>query len=109
MPNTWVTDMTHYFDESGRLPSLPGPARNLADFFGAIVASMSSEPPGIAMSTLVRCRRRPGRKRCVGEILAVIEPARLHIEWECAVCGDNGLIHNWRGTLWDCSARGALQ
>lgn len=79
-PNTWVTDITHHLDESGQLPSLPGPVRNLANFFGAIVASMSSEPPGTPMSTLVRCRRRPGRTRCRGEILAVIEPEGLHVE-----------------------------
>ena len=109
MPDTWIIDMTQYLDASGRLPSLPGPVHKLAEFFGAIVASVSSESLGTPMSTLVRCRRHPGRKKCIGEILAVIERRRLRVEWECPVCGDNGVIHNWRGTVWDCSARGVLQ
>jgi hypothetical protein len=25
------------------------------------------------------------------------------IMWWCPVCGDNGYIHNWKGSLWDLS------
>jgi len=34
-----------------------------------------------------------------------LAPARAsgYIDWRCTICGDNGMIHGWEGTLWDRS------
>ena len=49
------------------------------------------------------CRRRPGRRRCPGEIHAGFAEDPREITWICPRCGDNGLIQGWRGTRWDRS------
>jgi hypothetical protein len=51
----------------------------------------------------LKCRRRPGRKPCPGEIETDFEPDTDTIVWWCPVCGENGYITNWQGTLWDCA------
>jgi hypothetical protein len=102
VPDTWITDLTHFL-EDGRLPAkLPAPARALANHLGSIVAAVTSADPDKPLG--VRCRRRPGRRRCPGEIEAFIEPDSNEIHWMCLTCGDNGLISNWENTLWDCSS-----
>jgi hypothetical protein len=60
--DTWITDLTHFLDEEGRIAPTKGPVRRLAEFFDSIVV-MGSHPEPIAPSKyMVRCRRRPGRK-----------------------------------------------
>jgi len=101
---TWITDITHFLDESGLLPpGLPAPARNLVKHFSAIISAASTSQPGVAAATGVKCRRRPNRRPCGGEIVAAIEPDSLEIVWQCPVCDDRGLIQNWQGTSWDLS------
>lgn len=51
--------------------------------------------------TNVPCRRSPGRRRCLGDIMADLDRTSGHISWQCPVCGDHGLIHGWEGTLWN--------
>ena len=101
MGDTWITDMTHYLDDTGRLGTMPGPALNIALFLGSIVAWVSTHASGDCGRTNVVCRRTPGRRRCVGEIVATLAPESARIMWRCPVCGDNGLIHGWEGTRWD--------
>ena len=79
---------------------LPGPARRLAEHVGAIVTSVADQPREVVAVTGVRCRRRPRRRSCPGEIRAVID-GESNIVWECPACGDNGVIHHWQGTPWD--------
>ncbi|MDQ6951028.1 MAG: hypothetical protein Q9M26_05130 [Mariprofundales bacterium] len=50
----------------------------------------------------LHCRRRPNHQPCPGEIAATIDPSDNHIYWECPICGDQGRIHHWEETLWDC-------
>lgn len=103
MPDTWITDITHYLDEHGAIAPRRGPARRLAEFFGAIVVAVTREPFQSATASTVRCRRRPGRKPCPGQIRAAITlDDRMDIVWECPSCGDNGRLSNWHGTMWDC-------
>ena len=99
--DTWVADMRHYLDEEGCLGDMPTPALNLALHFGAIVAWMTSHLPVKAEPTNVVCRRRPGRRRCRGEIYAGFGMDLQAIEWYCPECGDNGLIYGWEGSPWD--------
>jgi hypothetical protein len=97
---TWVSDLTHFIDETGGLHHLlMTPGRNLALHFTAIVAAATTtqargEPRDVA------CRRRPNRRPCTGTIRHRLWPDE-RITWECPVCGDNGVISNWQSTAWD--------
>ncbi len=102
MPNTWVTDMRHYLDESGAFATnLPGPALILANFQGAIAAWATSPAGHVSVRTNVVCRRRPSCRRCVGEIQAELVDGDQTVAWRCPVCGDNGVIRGWQDTIWD--------
>ena len=103
MGDTWVTDLRHYLDSEGNLGPLPGPAMNIALFLGAIVEWVTSEPLADPHRTNVRCRRSPGRVRCMGSILAGIEDDGTVLRWGCPLCGDKGTIRGWSGTPWDRS------
>jgi hypothetical protein len=108
MPDTWITDITCFLDESGRVAALPGPGRRLAEHFGAIIVSLANTVPETVTCTPVPCRRRPGRRPCPGRIQGVVN-SELNIRWQCPACGDNGLISRWQGTLWDSRRVGRLQ
>ena len=101
MGNTWITAMVHFLDAAGCMVDMPGPARNLANHLGAIVSAVTGQAPGPLRETSVRCRRRPGRRPCVGRIRAAVEVGSGEIAWHCPACDDNGIIHHWEGTLWD--------
>ena len=101
MPETWTTDLKHFLDEDGNLAFIPGPAFRLAEYFTAIVAMASHPDPDVPSSFLVRCRRRPGRKPCPGMIDCDLDFETEAVGWWCPVCGDNGYIYNWQGSLWD--------
>lgn len=99
MADTWITDLTHFL-EAGRLPQeLPGPALRLAECLGRIVAAVTGAEPDDSLG--VRCRRRPRRRPCQGEIEGYVVPESNAICWGCLVCGDNGLISDWENTMWD--------
>jgi hypothetical protein len=99
---TWVVDLRHYLDdETGDLADMPGPALNCALYFSSIVAWVSDHMPGGEPHTNVPCWRRPGRKRCLGDIIAELQPGSSDILWQCPLCGENGVIRGWEGTLWD--------
>ena len=101
-PTTWVTDLRHYIDEETDdwVEDMPSPALNLALALGSIVAWVTDRPRAGDAHTNVPCWRSPGRKRCRGDIMAE-RRAGSEIVWECPVCGDNGVIRGWEGTLWD--------
>ena len=94
--DAWVTDLTHFMDESGDLhAALAGPGRRLALHMTAIVAVATGGP--IAG---IRCRRRPDHRACAGTIAFRLW-ADQRITWGCPICGDNGVISNWQATRWD--------
>jgi ribosomal protein S27AE len=99
----WVTDLTHFLDETGALPDgLPRPARRLAVYLASIVeAATAVQRPG-GQTVAIQCRRRPGHRRCPGVIsYRILSDTRVN--WACPRCGDNGFIANWQGTAWDRS------
>lgn len=100
-----ITHLPHFLTEKGTLPpDLPGPARRLVTFLGEIVKTISDEySPDEIIPTKVQCRRRPNRKPCAGLINAAMREDNGQIEWRCPVCGDNGVITGWEGTMWDVS------
>ena len=105
MTDTWITDMRHFLDEAGSFPAnMPGPALNLALFLGAIVAWVTRQGRGPFEETNVGCRRSPGRRRCLGDILARFSEDAAAIDWHCPICGDNGVIRGWESTRWDRTA-----
>jgi hypothetical protein len=77
--------MRHYLDEETRdLPAaIPERVLGLAVFFGAIVAWVTDHLPEGDGLTNVPCRRRPGRRRCRGEIVAELDRTFGHIVWRC--------------------------
>lgn len=78
---------------------MPIRARILAEYFASIVVDATSnldDPPA------VRCRRRPGHRRCTGMIMCNPDNDDFdRIYWHCPVCEDNGFISGWQDTLWD--------
>ena len=102
MGNTWVTNILHYLDEDGEFAMKSGPARRVAEHMCAIVESVTSRPREAGWLTDVLCRRRPGRKPCVGIIMAgYAEDDPTAIVWGCPVCKDEGHISGWQETCWD--------
>ena len=102
MRPTYVTDVRHFLDEDGTLPDLPGPVP-LVLLLGSVVAWVTSHSPNRFPMTNVPCRRSPGRRRCLGEIRAVLDDEQSAIHWQCPLCGDNGVIYGWEGSPWDRS------
>lgn len=101
MARTLVTDLRHFLTEEGAIAPTPGAATRLAEFLGRIVVDATSPPSAQCSGHPVRCTRRPGRKPCPGEIESDLEPEDGTIVWWCPICGENGYIRNWEGTLWD--------
>ena len=99
---TWVVDLRHYIGDDDEGADLPDPVFAVASFMFAVVewvTAVGRGPEGTL--TNVSCRRRPGRRRCRGPILAHIVPSDEAIAWTCASCGENGAIYHWQDTLWD--------
>jgi hypothetical protein len=95
----WIVDLRHYLTPAGAIAEMPGPARKPAEYFASIVvdatANLDEEPT-------VRCRRRPGRRRCTGIVMSYPSADDFEsIHWHSPVCNDNGLISGWQKILWD--------
>jgi hypothetical protein len=103
MADSWIIDLSHFIDEDGDIISEPAKVKALADYFTAIVFIASYPEPEYPAEYIVKCRRRPKRKPCLGEIFGFIIPETDDILWMCPKCHDRGFISNWRGTMWDLS------
>ena len=99
MTNTYVTDITHYLNESGELADMPAPARKLASFLGLLIDASSQVVPIADRDTRIRCRKRG----CQGSIRVSLPARDSEIDWHCPVCGLNGVIRKWQGSKWDQS------
>ena len=97
----WITDLRHFLDEDGSMADMPSRVHPIAGFFASIVKSVTTRQSHV-LRTGVRCRRRPKRRPCPGEIIAFIDE-RHSISWSCPVCKDSGVISGWEGTSWDWS------
>jgi hypothetical protein len=104
MGNTWIIDITHYLDEEGNIASDRPSTIALAGYWGSLIVMATSRDTEF----IVKCRRRPKHKHCLEPIDGFIDPESNDIVWECAECGDNGSISNWRGTVWDMSDGGSF-
>jgi len=94
---TFVTDITHYLDESGELMALPGPARKLASFLTLIIEAATTFSSATEHDSGIRCRIRT----CRGIIRTVVLPNDDEISWRCPGCGHTGVIRSWQNTKWN--------
>jgi hypothetical protein len=102
MGNTWIVDIRHYLNPVGAFADMPSRARLLAEYFASIVVDATTN---LDDELRVRCRRRPGRRRCTGIVMSYPAADDLdRIYWYCQVCNDSGFISGWQNTLWDGSA-----
>ena len=94
---TYVTDITHYLDETGELAQLPGPARRLASFLTLLIEAATGAPSAGEHDSGIRCMV----KTCRGTIRTSLPPGQDEIYWRCQACGHNGVIRNWDNTKWN--------
>ena len=97
MNQTYVTDITHYLDETGELAEMPAPARKLASFLVLLIDAASQVFPAGNFDTKIRCRT----DACTSSIRTTLSSLDQGISWQCPDCGHNGVISNWQGTKWD--------
>lgn len=105
MRDTWVTDISQLFDELGDIAPVSGTSLRFTEYLLSII-SLISHPVPVPEERNVTCSRRPHKIRCKGLIEGHIDPNTKSIVWRCPICGDNGIITNWQGTLWDMSDAG---
>jgi hypothetical protein len=94
---TYVTDITHYLDETGEVAQMPGPARKLASFLTLLIEAATDADPAGEHDCGIRCRATA----CRGTIRTSLPPGHDEISWHCQVCGHNGVIRNWTNTKWN--------
>jgi hypothetical protein len=98
MTGTYVTDITHFLDDSGDLAAgMPSPARKLASFLVLIIDAVTQTAPAHDHDTQIHCRM----EACTGSIRASLAQPQQEISWCCPDCEHNGVIKNWQGTKWD--------
>jgi hypothetical protein len=108
-PRTWVVDLRHYLDEDGDFADMPDAALAVALHMSAIVEWVTMAGAGQEYTqTNVPCRRRPGRRRCRGPILASLDEREEAVMWTCMACQEGGYIYHWQNTLWDRRGEVAL-
>jgi Flp pilus assembly protein TadD len=100
-----------YITDANHMPSLLTPNTNLppmfvrfTEYLGDIITIASRSSSAGWKASKVKCRRRPGRRPCSGPInvrTGCENPPE--IQWECASCGEHGVIRNWQGCEWDNS------
>jgi|GEM_PF-275655 len=93
----YVTDITHYLDETGELMQLPGPARRLASFLTLLIEAATGAPSAGEHDSGIRCMA----KACRGTIRTCLPPGQDEIFWHCQACGHNGVIRSWNNTKWN--------
>ncbi|MGB2612986.1 MAG: hypothetical protein WBC80_28770 [Isosphaeraceae bacterium] len=93
----YVTDITHYLDETGELAQLPGPARRLASFLTLLIEAATGAPSAGEHDSGIRCMV----KACRGTIRTSLPPGQDEIYWRCQACGHNGVIRSWNNTKWN--------
>ncbi len=98
----FVSDLRHFLD----IPDdVPGPARRMAEHLTLVVRAATAGEDGQAWVTALPCRRRPGRRPCVGHLAVFRTDAVASIEWRCTACGDEGVISGWESSPFDLRRR----
>ena len=94
----YITNMTHFLDEKGNIPtSMPREARELASFLALVVDFTTKNLPISLTTTDVMCFE----KGCGGMIKTALHKKPEEIHWYCPECENEGVISGWQKTKWD--------
>jgi hypothetical protein len=97
---TLVVNIEHWLDEHGELPVENLRLRRNALRIVHLIEYGGPVVPLHARETLIECRRRPGRKQCLG-LLWVTKLNDNRIQAHCQICGHvEAVISGWEDTLW---------
>ncbi|MGH2718650.1 MAG: hypothetical protein ACRDJU_08740, partial [Actinomycetota bacterium] len=99
----YVTDMTHFAGVDELLEERFAVVRRFGHYLGHIVGAGTANAAGPTIHTALPCRRRPGHRPCPGRLLVRRSEAPAQIDWACPDCGDEGMIYNFEGSVWDLS------
>lgn len=99
--------MTDFGDVSTLDPAKNRRLFKLVDKLGAVVKAATVARPGEIVATGVLCGGRVGRVPCPGYVDLHREEVPEQIEWSCQWCRDSGVIHDFRGTIWDLTPNSA--
>jgi hypothetical protein len=94
----FVSDLRHFLE----IPDdAPGPARKMAQHLGSVVRAATAGDAGTPWITAIACRRRPRNRPCTGHIAVFRADLPAPIEWQCSVCGEEGVISGWDESPFD--------
>jgi hypothetical protein len=94
----YISDITHYFDETGNIPKEKSKeARELARFLALVVNTTTKTFHATFKIAEVRCFE----SGCHGLIKTALILENEGIHWYCPRCHIEGIINGWRGTKWD--------
>jgi len=93
----YITDLTHFLDNSGAIGQIKGPALAMAQFQVEVVAHASdSAPESFPAPRCFKCKK--------ADVVA-LKAADDAVIWICPKCQTEGRISNWQGSLWDLRER----
>lgn len=101
----WSISLQHFLDDKGSTSSAPPEAKELADYFGTIVAAVTLDFSGLKIIVPGLVCRDHQLFGCSGAITGYLA-AREELDtigWYCTKCDNSGVITGWEGTIWDCT------
>ena len=93
----YITDLTHFLDNSGAIGPVKGPARTMAQFHVDAVAHASD--------STAECLPAPKCFKCKKDVVEAFLAQDNAVVWVCPKCRIEGRISNWQGSLWDLRNR----
>ena len=97
---TMITNIQHFLDENGEIPTLTPEAEELLNFLGKVVEAATIDYGRPLSFADTKCRK-PNHECSSNEIEVWVDPESNQIGWECLECGDDGFISDWEQTKWD--------
>ena len=97
-PVSYVTDLSHFYDETGKI--VPGNAGALGRYFGLLAEAGSRMAVGIERPLPMPCSLPTRRGACAGNVHVRCADAAT-ITWVCPFCGTEGRLSGWRGAEFD--------
>ena len=96
----WVINIQHWLDETMSGPAVPQ-LRLKVKKISEIITYATSHATGIPTESIPKCWRRPKRRPCKGELDIILDQESGQIHWRCGICGDEGIVSEWEGLIWD--------
>jgi hypothetical protein len=89
----FIVDLRHYLDDKGAIGPRSGPGLEMANFVTGVVAYGTDMNASGA--------RSPQCIECTSADVRVTMDESSRVYWQCSSCSEDGVISNWRKTLWD--------